>query len=142
MSDLVKQWKAAHPDIEITEEALNSVAPFPSLFANDLAVYLESKGQNEDVVQFVRDLNREIVWVYGNWTKAQRDQDAQRLLLDLYNTVRQGAEYELTRKFLTDYAKANNIKLLTTADQGAPAWLADMQSMAPAHPAYNNGGGQ
>jgi len=138
----IKKWKAAHPGIEITEEALGTVAPFPSLFAGDLAVYLEAKGQAEEVVQLVRDLNREIIWAYSNWEKAQRDSNAEKLLIDLINNAQAGgADYSFVIKFLRDYAAANNIKVgPLMGDKVKPAWMDGLAEISaaspPLHPAY------
>jgi hypothetical protein len=137
----IKKWKAAHPGIEVTDEALATVSPFPSLFAGDLAVYLEAKGQAEEVVQLVRDLNREIIWAYGNWEKAQRDGNAEKLLVDILNSAKAGgAEYGFVVKFLRDYAAANNIKVGPMVDKAKPAWLDGLAEIStstpPLHPAY------
>lgn len=134
MTDQVKKWRLAHMGIGITDEALETMAPFPSLFANDLAVYLEAKGQDQDVVQLVRDLNRELIWAYSNWEKAQRDGDAERLLMDILNSAQGGGEYGFTVKFLQDYARANNIKVGAVVDKAKPAWMDGLTEMAAAPP--------
>lgn len=140
----IKKWRAAHAGIEVSDEALATVEPFPSLFANDLAVYLEAKGQAPEVVQLVRDLNRELIWAYANWEKAQRDGNAEKLLIDILNSARGGSEYGFTIKFLRDYAAANNIKVGPSSDKEKPAWMDGLQAMAappptPTHPAYGQG---
>lgn len=123
----VKKWREAYNNIEIADDALSTMAPFPSLFSNDFIVYLQSKGNPDNVVEFVRDMHREMVWVYGNWAKVQRDSDVRRLLGDMINGA-DGPDYEFTKKFILDYAKANNIALtLPTAE---PSWLGDAQAAA------------
>lgn len=127
----IKKWRLAYPEIDVTEEGLATMAPFPSLFANDLLVYLASKGLDKDALEFVRDMHREMVWVYGNWAKAQRDNNPKLLMLDLLNNAT-GAEYDATRKFLMDYAKANNIEVAAN-EKGAPMWLGEMKAAAAAN---------
>lgn len=121
----VAAWRGAHQEIEITEEALLSVAPFPSLHASDFAVFCESKKVHPAVVQFVKDLNKEISWVYSLIAKAQRDANPTKLLIDILDNARQGGgeatpQYALLTQFLRDYAKANNIGINESA---APSWV-------------------
>lgn len=115
----VQKWRAAHPDIAITDDALETMAPFASLHANDFAVYMESKGYGAEAVEFVRGIAREMVWTYDNWQKAQRDGDPVKLLTDLLNAASFGKEYEFTAKFIRDYAAANNIQLTPVKDRAA-----------------------
>ncbi len=114
MADQIKRWREAHQEIAITDAALTTAGPFPSLFASDFAVYVASRlGDAEDgaqIARFLKDFLREMTWVYDNWTKAQRDSDHGRLLLDLLNNAT-GPEYTFTAKFLRDYAAANNIAI-------------------------------
>ena len=124
----ISRWREAHHHIEITDEALSSMAPFPSLFANEMVAYLQGKAASTEIVEFVRDLSREIVWVYCNWQKAQRDADPAKLLTDLLNNARNGAEYDFTTRFLRDYARANNIALPNQDTAGSPSWLSGVQS--------------
>ena len=106
----VQKWRTAYPEIQIPEDALKVAGPWPSLFANDFIVMLESRGDMSEVVQFVKDMTREMAWAYGNWQKALRDSDPGKMMLDLMNNARM-PEYAFTLKFLTDYAKANGIPL-------------------------------
>jgi hypothetical protein len=131
VADDVKKWKFAHPDFEVDDEALRTMSPFPSLFANDFIAYMQSKGQHgEEVVTFVRDLHRELVWAYSMWAKAQQNADLSGLIADLINNSSHGAEYQFTAKFLRDYARANNIKLPSDLANDKP-W----QNIAPANAA-------
>src|SRR3990167_3040826 len=112
----VAQWRGAHPEIEIKEEALLTMAPFASLYANDFLVYAEKKDLPPEAVQFLQDIARELVWAYDNWQKAQRDADQGRLFKDILNNARQGGGddsplYAQVSKFLKDYANANNIAI-------------------------------
>lgn len=132
MADPVRQWREAHPDIDVSDEGIKPMAPFPSLFANDFAAYLSSKGMGEEIISFVREISREIAWAYGMWAKAQRDGDPAKLLLDLLNNSRHGAEYAFTHRFLRDYAKANNIRLMD--DKDAPAWQTLLEATPEATP--------
>lgn len=119
----LKKWREAHKEIEIGDEPLVTMAPFPSLFSNDFLVYLQSKGVDENVATFVRDMHREMVWVYDNWAKAQRDGNASKLLVDIINCTG-GPGYENVRKFLTDYGKANNISVSGAGQMvETPAWF-------------------
>jgi hypothetical protein len=137
----IKKWRLAHVGLEIPDEAIATVAPFPSLYANDLAVYLEAKGQPDEVVQLVRDLNREALWAYDNWKKCQDNSDPEKLLMDMINNARTGgAEYGFVTKFLRDYAAANNIKVGPLVDNAKPAWMDGLTAINNAggavHPAY------
>ena len=127
MADDVRKWKEAHPDLEIENDALKTMSPFPSLFANDFIAYMQSKGDHGDeVISFVRDLSRELVWAYSMWSKMQRDADQSLLISDLINNASHGAEYQFTAKFLRDYARANNIQLPSEIANDKP-W----QNIAP-----------
>lgn len=120
----IQKWKEAHPEIAIESDALATMAPFPSLYASDFVAYLSSKGEAPNVIEFVRDIGRELVWAYDNWTKAQRDADAEKLLTDILRCA-DGPGYEFTAKFIRDYAKANNIRL-GPLDQGQPGWFGEI----------------
>lgn len=120
MADDVGKFRAAHPGIEVIDAAIATMAPFPSLHANDFIVYIESKGVPPEVVEFVRGIAREMAWTYDNWQKAQRDGNPTRLIEDMIRNA-DGAEYAFTERFLRDYAKANNITLSSTRSD-RPAW--------------------
>ena len=102
-------WKKEHPEFYISDDSLASLEGFPSLTVTDYYAYLDASGN--EAASYVRKLGRECRWVYGMWGKAQRDADKNKLLQDLYNNAAFGDAYGFTRKFLTDYAKANNLKL-------------------------------
>lgn len=121
-SPQAQKWREAHPGISVTDDALETMAPFASLHANDFAVYCESKGIDATALEFIKGISREMVWAYDNWQKAQRDGDAAALLADMLNATSFGAEYEFTGRFIRDYAKANNIALAPTKER--PAWEA------------------
>jgi len=127
----IAKWRRAHPIISVPDEGLATMAPFPSLYASDFAVYLEARGLPAEMVRFVVDLNRETIWVYDNWAKAQRDGDPKRMIEDMLNNVGAvsggGGDYSLTKKFLTDYAKANGIVLSSDVDK-APKWMDAMRA--------------
>ena len=106
----VQKWREAHPDIQIPEEALKVAGPWPSLFANDFVVMLESRGTMPEIAQFVKDMAREMAWTYGAWDKALHDSDPGKLMIDLMNNAKM-PDYAFTLKFLSDYAKANNIPI-------------------------------
>ena len=101
-------WKKVHPHFYISEAALASLEGFPSLTVTVYYAYLESSGN--EAAEYVKKLGRECSWAYGMWAKAQRDADKNLLLQDIYNNAAHGSGYAFTRKFLTDYAKANNLK--------------------------------
>lgn len=125
----IQKWKEAHPSIAINDDALRTVQPFPSLYANDFIALLQSRGDDPKVVEFVRDISRETAWAYGNWEKAQRDGDASKLLADILNAARGGSEYDFVGRFLRDYAKANNIELGNTQTTD-PSWFTDVKEAA------------
>src|SRR5689334_12323170 len=114
-----QKWREAHSGIDIDEQALASAGPFPSLFVNDFAAYLDGKGSEREVVTFVKDMARETAWAYGNWQKALRDSDRGKLLADMLNAasaVGDAAQpYAFVQRFIRDYAAANGIVLTTPA---------------------------
>jgi len=116
--DQIKKWRAAHPEITMSDEGLAGMADCASLYANDFVTALESKGN--EATPFLRSICRELVWAYGNWQKAQRDGKPELLLADLLNNAHGGAQYDFVRKFLADYMKANNIPDVTKKGDGAP----------------------
>lgn len=133
MTNQIRKWRDAHREIEIADDALATASPFPSLFASDAIVYLQSKGMPEDALQLVRDLYREIVWTYDNWSKTQRDSGAAALLSDIINSASGGKEYEFVSKFLRDYARANNISIVSRQDAQVPAWVGEVGSVPSAN---------
>ena len=127
----IAKWRRAHQGISVPDEGLQTVAPFPSLYAKDFAVYLEASGQPREFVRFVEDLNRETIWVYDNWQKAQHDGNPKLLLVDMLNNTTpvggaQGGgpppDYSMVRKFLRDYAKAHGIAL-GSEEPERPSWM-------------------
>ncbi len=64
----------------------------------------------------MRSIAREMAWTYGNWQKAQRDGNPARLLDDMMNNADRAPEYTFVRKFIADYAAANNIQLTPTKE--------------------------
>ena len=114
MSEIAK-WREAHPTIELSDEALKTAAPFPSLRLTEFLHYVEAT-KEADVARFVRDLRREIWWTYDNWKKALRDSSVKDFMLDLINSAKgtggpDNAYFAGIQKYLLDYAKANGIKL-------------------------------
>ena len=138
----IAKWRLAHQNplgqnIYVPEEALASVAPFPSLYATDFVVYLEGKGIDAQVVQYVRDLARETLWAYDNWAKAQRDADTGTLVGDMLNNcTKEDSFYAPIRKFLVDYARANGIKMSMDAPD-LPMWMAGATEVAAPVPVAN-----
>lgn len=147
MMEQVNRWRTAYgprppekPFGIVMEESLLMTAglPFASLFANDFLVWLENKGTMPEVIEFVRDIHREMVWAYDNWAKAQHQGDATRLMIDLMNTARGGGSppgarpdqdgsaqsatfYSPIQKFLRDYADANG---LLPKGKDSNSWMA------------------
>lgn len=124
MTDWIKQWKEAHPEIEIVDEAqIAPMAPFPSLYANDLIAYISGRPDvPEEVTRFVKDISREMVWVYDNWQQAQIANDPGKLLSSIINDCF-GPEYEFTKRVIADYAKSHNIRLLPSKGEQTPSWI-------------------
>lgn len=115
--DRITKWRQAHPEIAIDHEVLASLDhSCPSLSVTDFCLFLESSGVSQDVISYIRDLGIECRWAYDNWTKAQRDNDPGKLMLDQVNNC-DGPEYVFTSKFLRDYAKANNIHIPSPSDE-------------------------
>lgn len=117
MSDIkseIAKWRATYPTIEISDEALKTAAPFPSLRATEFMHYMESK-DDPGAARFVRDLRREVRWTYDNWKQALRDSDAKALLLDMLNDAKgvgQDASYFAPiERFIRDYAKTHGHEL-------------------------------
>jgi hypothetical protein len=121
-----QKWKEAHSGIEVGDDSLAVMAPFPSLYANAFITLLESRGDDPQIVEFIRGIHREMVWAYDNWAKVQRDSNPALLLLDLLNNASGGPPYDFVAKFISDYAKANNISL-RVGNGLEPAWFAVMK---------------
>lgn len=126
----IAKWRRAHQGISVPDEGLRTVAPFPSLYAGDFAVFLEASGGAPQTVSFVVGLNREVAWVYDNWAKAQHDGNPQHLIEDMLNAATSSgeADYSLVRKFLRDYAKANGI-VLAGEQPEQPSWMDAFRSV-------------
>lgn len=120
----IAKWRRAHQNISVPDEGLATVAPFPSLYAGDFAVYLEARGFAAEMVRFVSDMTREIAWVYDNWASAQHRGDPKRLIEDMLNgaTSQGEADYSMVRKYIRDYAKANGIALAGEQSE-TPSWM-------------------
>lgn len=120
----IAKWRRAHQGISVPDEGLRTVAPFPSLYAGDFAVFLEASGSAPQTVSFVVGLNREVAWVYDNWAKAQHDGNPQALVESMLTAATSSgeADYSLVRKFLRDYAKANGI-VLAGEQPEQPSWM-------------------
>lgn len=123
----VAMWRKAHQNIEVPEAALVTAGPFPSLYANDFCVYLQSRGAEEQIATYVRDLGREIAWVYGNWQQASRNADRGALLADMMvnaSAVGEAAhQYDFVRRFIQDYAAANGIRLPNLGSEPSTPWM-------------------
>lgn len=115
-----KKWRAAQPNIEISDEGLSPFkGRFASLEVNDFLNYLESRGTDEDVRDFVKVLGRELAWAYDNWAKALRDNNPGKLLGDMLN----GAfENEAAKRYLADYARANNLTAALPNEEKKMPW--------------------
>lgn len=130
----IQKWREAYPHLQLDEAALTTAGPFPSLFVNDFSVYLESKGAASEVIQFVRDLARETVWVYGAWSAATRNNRPGALLADIINAARSpsggGGHYDFVVRFLADYARANGIPIEGPSEPAG--WESALTEMADA----------
>lgn len=100
---LLRQWREAHPTVNISDDALSAIDDFPSLRARDSAPAFP------DAAPLINGLARECEWAYGLASKAQSQSNAEDLMESLLNEVR---TEPVIRKFLVDYAKANNIRVL------------------------------
>lgn len=122
----VQKWREAHPDIAIGDDALKTMAPFPSLAVTDYIHYLESRGAEPEIVSFVKDICREVWWVYDNWTKEQRDRDGVKLMDDLVRNIPKGEPFtDFLFRFIRDYRAGNNLNWKEPAAQHA--WEQAMQ---------------
>jgi hypothetical protein len=103
-----QKWREAHPQLSMPEEALETIGSFPSLRLMDFIQAQEALGEDQKLIGFLKDLHREINWVYGNWQKVAQQADPNRLMGALMKEAESPGWGEI-RKFLTDYAKANNV---------------------------------
>src|SRR4029078_2162722 len=95
--------------------------PFPSLSASDYLVFLESKGVDPEIVRFVRDMQRELIWVYDNWKRADLQARPAELLNNLlasFNST--NPEYSALCTMVRDYRKSHNID--PDPDENLPEW--------------------
>lgn len=132
----VAHWRQTHPDLQVTEAGLLTMAPFASLYASDFLVYAERKGLDKEAVDFFRSMHRELVWVYGLLSAAQRDSDPAKLFQSILVAARPAggpdqAFYATICKFLKDYAEANNIILDDRELQSWEATFAAQEVTAP-----------
>lgn len=125
----VQKWHLAYQNIEVPDAALEAMAPFPSLYAIDFATFLEARGGDAEIISFVRAITREMAWAYDGWAKAQRDGDPAKLLASMISQAN-GAGYEFTRKFLTDYARNNGLP--TPDDRADPPWMTKLGEVVSA----------
>ena len=102
-SKTVRRWREAHPNIDVLDESFGAIEDFPSLRANDVA------GAYPDAQDFILALRRECEWAYHLAAKAQAQSDAEDLIASMLNETKTDPAI---RKFLVDYAKANNIRVL------------------------------
>jgi hypothetical protein len=100
---LLRQWREAHPGLEISDDALSPIEDFPSLRVNDVAPAFPDAGP------YIKELGRECAWAYGLAEKAQSQSKAEDLMESLIN---EALTDPVIRKFLVDYAKANNIRVV------------------------------
>lgn len=130
----VAKWRLAHPNLSIADAALATVAPFPSLYAGDFAVYLEARGAEPQVVSFVTEIRKEIAWTYDNWKKAQRDGQPAKMIEAMLNDLNVEAGGSVSPKtFIRDWARAHGIELGNEAKAADPSWFGAMdQPSAPA----------
>ena len=123
----VAKWRIAHPNLSIGDDALATVAPFPSLYAGDFAVFLEARGAEPQVVSFVTDIRRELAWVYDNWKKAQRDGQPAKIIEAMLNDLNVEAGGSVSPKtFIRDWARAHGIELNEAKAPADPAWFGAM----------------
>lgn len=100
----LREWRRAHPELYVSDDALSAFEDFPSLRANDTA---PAAGEFS---QFIKDLYAETQWAYHLAQKAQSQSNASDLLGSMLNEVRT-TDPQVAR-FIMDYAKANNIQVI------------------------------
>lgn len=118
----VAAWQEAHPSLKIPEDALATAGPWPSLEVSDFLVW----ARNQDaipahVVKLVEELAAELRWAYDGWTKSLAT-DAHALLIDLFHNATGSDQYNFTRQFLQDYAKAHGYFIEPPQDETPPPW--------------------
>ena len=142
----LRKWRDAHAGIDIPDAAIAALGSFPSLYANDLADKLATS--SPDISEFIRALYRECSWTYDGWTKSKRDADAVKLLTDLYTAAGGTGEgdpqnqFAFVRRFLADYAAANNLPNPAAATKPQDDWserlgLAPLGTVEVSAPAGN-----
>lgn len=104
----LRKWREAHPNLDVSDESVGAIEDFPSLRANDYLTLLRMEGDHM-VADFVEGLARETAWAYHLAAKAQSQSKAEDVLEALMNECR---TEPVIRKFIADYAKANNIRVL------------------------------
>ena len=110
MLSQAQKWREAHPSLFVVDEALKQAGPFPSLSASDYLVFLESKGVDPEIVRFVKDMQRELIWVYDNWKRADLQAKPADLLNDLLASFNSTIpEYSALCNMVRDYRKSHNI---------------------------------
>ena len=116
-----QKWREAHPSLFVCDEGLKQAGPFPSLSASDYLVFLESKGTDPEVVRFVRDMQRELVWVYDNWKRADLQAKPAELLDNLLASFNSTMpEYTALCNMVRDYRKSHNID--PDPSENLPEW--------------------
>lgn len=125
----IAAWQAAHAHLKkkISEDALATCGPWPSLEVSDFLVWArEHENIPSVVVQMVEQLRDELVWVYDMWAKAVVN-DAQFLMTDLMVNATGADEYNFTRRFLQDYAK-NHAIFYEEPKEEIPPWRVAAES--------------
>lgn len=134
----VEKWRIAHEGIRFPDEGLQTMLPFPSLAINDYVHYLESRGAGADVVSFVKDVARELVWLYDNWAKEQFNQEGVKLMDDLIRNIPKGdPNADFLFRWIRDYRAAHNLNWPDLKAQSA--WEEAMRK--PVETVGMNGGG-
>lgn len=118
----VAAWIEAHPQLKIPEDVLATCGPWPSLEATDFLVWAREREEFPDIaLKMVADLLQEVNWAYAGWTKAAST-DAPALLRDLMANASGADEYNFTRRFLQDYAKAHGMSAEPPKEEVIPPW--------------------
>jgi hypothetical protein len=110
MSD-VQKWREAYRGINLSDEALATAGPFPSLYVGDYLVFLERKGADEQTVAIVKAMHNELVFAYGGWAKAVTDGNT----VDLLDRLSHSTDNAQVHKFLSDWRQANGYPRKTPA---------------------------